>query len=146
METKEKGPEQTDLTRQAHRRDRKTLSPLGMLTLVATLGFALMTFVAFLQILLADGVVALPILVIVVMTLLAAGAVAARWRPAPMLAACVTLFFTVVPLATQQTTYQLTHPAQFLPFIIIVLELAFGLVAIVAGVGATVQNYRGVRR
>ena len=146
MKTKEKGPEQADLTRQARRLDRKTLSPLSRLTLAATLGFALMIFVAFLQILLVDGVVALPILVIVVVTGLSAGAVAARWRPAPLLAACVTLFFTAVPLATQQTTYQLTHPAQFLPFIIVVLELAFGLVAIVAGVGATVQNYRGMRR
>lgn len=146
METKEHHTEPADLTRQIRRLDRKMLSPLGTLTLAALLGNALMSFVAFLQILLVDGDVVIPILVIVVVTGLSAGAVAARWRWAPLLGACVALIFSVLPLATQQTTYILTHPAQFWPFIILVLGLAFALVAIVAGVGATVQNYRGVRR
>lgn len=146
MNIKEKVPEQTDLTRQTRRLDRKTLSPLGKLTLAATIGYALMTFAAFLQILLVDGVAVPPILVFVVLTLLAVGAVAARWRWAPLLAAVVAFLTSALPLAGQQNTYQLTHPAQFLPFLILVLALAFALVAIVAGVGATAQNYRGVRR
>ena len=146
MDIKENVSEQTDLTRQARHRDRNTLSPLGRLTLVATLGYALMSFAAFLQILLVDGVAVPPLLVFVVLTLLAVGAVVARWRWAPLLAAVVVFLTSALPLATQQNTYILTHPAQFLPFILLVLALAFALAAIVAGVGATIQNYRGVRR
>jgi len=42
METKEKRSEQANLTGQARRLDRKTLSPLGRVTLVALLGTVLM--------------------------------------------------------------------------------------------------------
>lgn len=146
METKEKRSEQADLTRQARRLDRKTLSPLGRLTLIALLGTALMNVLAFVSILLVEGIFILPIVIFTVMTLLAAGAVAARWHPAPLLGAIVILISSVPMLASPQTTYRLTHPDQPFWFILIVLTLAFSLVAIVAGVGATVQNYRGVRR
>jgi hypothetical protein len=143
MESKEPVSEQTDLTRQARRLARNTRSPLSTLTLAALLGNVLLTFVAFLQLLFVNGVVVIPLLVIVMVTGLAAGAVAARWRWAPLLGAGVALIFSVLPLAMQQTTYQLTHPAQFMSFSLMVLGLACALVAIVAGVGATLRNYRG---
>jgi hypothetical protein len=146
METKEKAPEQADLTTQARRLDRKTLSPLGKLTLAALLGAALMNVLAFVSILLMEGIVVPPILVSVVLMGLSASAVAARWRPAPLLGAIVILISLVPMLTSPQTAYRLTHPEQPFWFILIVLTLAFSLVAIVAGFGATVQNYRGARR
>jgi hypothetical protein len=146
METTEKRPQQADLTRQARRLDRKTLSPLGKLTLVALLGTALMNTLAFVSILLIEGIVIPPLPVIVVVTGLAAGAVAAGFRPAPLLGAIVILISSVPMLADPITIYRLTHPEQPFWFILIVLTLAFSLVAIVAGVGTTVQNYRGARR
>jgi hypothetical protein len=146
MDSKEPVAEQTDLTRHARRLAPNTLSPLSKLTLAALLGNALLGLVAFLQLLFMDGVVVIPLVIIVVVTSLAAGAVAARWRWAPLLGAGVALTFSVLPLAMQQTTYQLTHPAPFVPFSLMVLGLACALVAIVAGVGATLHNYQGGRQ
>ena len=146
MDTSEKRSEQEDLTRQARRLDRKTLSPLGRLTLVAFLGTVLLNVLAFVSILLVEGIFVLPIVIFTVLTGLSAGAVAARWRPAPLLGAIVILMNSVAMLASPQTIYRLTHPNQPFWFILTVLTLAVSLVAIVAGVGATVQNYRGVRR
>ena len=146
METTGKVPEQTNLTRQARGLDRKTLSPLGKLTLVGLLGYSLTAFIVFFRVLLVVGLFVPPIIVVAVVTGLAAGAVAARWRPAPLLGAIVLLISLVPMLTSPVTIYDLTHPAQFLAFILVVLALAFALVAIVAGVGTTVQNYRGARR
>jgi len=146
METIEKRPEQADLTRQSRRLVRKMLSPLGKLTLIAMIGTILMNVLAFMSILLIEGIVIPPLPVIVVVTGLAAGAVAAGFRPAPLLGAIVILISSVPMLADPVTIYRLTHPEQPFWFILIVLTLAFSLIAIVAGVGATVQNYRGARR
>ena len=146
METIEKRSEQADLTRPATSLSRKKLSPLGKLTLIAMFGAILMNTLAFVSILLIEGIVIPPLPVIVVVTGLAAGAVAAGFRPAPLLGAIVILISSVPMLADPVTIYRLTHPEQPFWFILIVLTLAFSLVAIVAGVGATVQNYRGVRR
>jgi len=146
METIEKRPEQADLTRQSRRLVRKMLSPLGKLTLIAMIGTILMNVLAFMSILLIEGIVIPPLPVIVVVTGLAAGAVAAGFRPAPLLGAIVILISSVPMLADPVTIYRLTHPEQPFWFILIVLTLAFSLIAIVAGVGATVQNYRGEQR
>ena len=146
METIEKRPEQADLTRQSRRLVRKMLLPLGKLTLIAMIGTILMNVLAFMSILLIEGIVIPPLPVIVVVTGLAAGAVAAGFRPAPLLGAIVILIGSVPMLADPVTIYRLTHPEQPFWFILIVLTLAFSLIAIVAGVGATVQNYRGARR
>jgi hypothetical protein len=103
-----------------------------------------MGVLAFVRILLVDGVAVLPILILAMPVLLSALAVATRWRWAPLFAAVMVLITTGLPLAGQQDTYELLHPAQFVPFLLGVIALAVAMVAIVAGIAATIQNYRGV--
>ena len=138
MKTTEKRPEQTDLPSL----DRHTRGPLGTLTLIALLGYALMNFVAFFRALLVDGVFVPPIIVFAVLALLVAGIVAIPRRWTPLFGAGMTLLTLSFVLIQAHNTYDLTHPAQQ-GFMILVLFSAFGLVAIVAGIGATVRNYRG---
>jgi uncharacterized membrane protein len=80
MESKAPVPEPMNLTRQPRRLARQTLSPLSTLTLVAALGTVLMGVLAFIRILLVDGVAVLPILILAMPVLLSALAVAVRWR------------------------------------------------------------------
>jgi hypothetical protein len=143
METTEQRPEQADLPSQARRLKRKTRGPLGTLTLIALLGYTLMNVVAFFRALLIEGIFVPPILVFAVLLLLTTGVVAIRLRWTPLFGAIVTLLTVTITLIQPHNTYVLTHPAQ-LEFILLVLASAFGLVAIVAGVGATRRNYRGI--
>jgi hypothetical protein len=142
METTEKRPEQAELPSQPRRLNRRTRGPLGTLTLLALLGYTLITFVAFLRALLVDGVFVPPILVSAVLLLLVSGIVVISWRWTPLFGACMTLLTLTFALIQPHNTYVLTHPAQP-EFMLLVLASAFGLVAIVAGVGATRHNYRG---
>jgi hypothetical protein len=143
METKEKHTEQANFTNRAPSLDRNRRGPLGTLTLVAFLGYVLMHFVAFFRALLVDGDFVPPILIFAVFLLLVAGVVATGWRWAPLLGAFVSLVTATLVLPDPHNTYVLTHPAHP-EFIVLVLLSAFALVALVAGIGATVQNYRGV--
>ncbi len=142
MKTTEKRPEQADLPNRARSKDRRTRGPLGTLTLLALLGYTLIIFVAFLRALLVEGVFVPPILVSAVLLLLVSGIIVVSWRWTPLFGACMTLLTLTFALIQPHNTYVLTHPAQP-EFILLVLASAFGLVAIVAGVGATMGNYRG---
>jgi len=142
METTEKHPEQADLPSQPRSKERRTRGSLGTLTLLALLGYTLMHFVAFFRALLVDGIFVPPILVFAILLLVVSGIVALPWRWTPMFGACVTLLTLTFTLIQPHNTYVLTHPAQP-EFMLLVLASAFGLVAIVAGVGATMRNYRG---
>src|SRR5437764_5741291 len=103
METKEKHPEQADFTSRTPGLDRNTRGPLGVLTLIAFLGYVLMYFVAFFRALLIDGDFVPPIVIFAVFLLLVAGVVATRWRWAPLLGAFVSLVTAalVLPRSTQ---------------------------------------------
>lgn len=142
METKEQHTEQADLTKLIRRGTRKMLSPLSTLTLIALLGYTLTYFVTFFRALLVDGNFVLPILVFAVFLLLISGMVAIPWRWTPLFGAGMTLLTLTFVLLQPHNTYVLTHPAQP-EFMLLVLASAFGLVAIVAGVGATMRHYRG---
>ena len=141
METKEKRPEQADLANLAHSPDRNTRGPLSKLTLIAFLGYILTYFVAFSVVLFVEGIFFLPMLLFPAFMLLAAGVVATRIRWAPLLGAVVTLITLIFVFSQPEEIYVLQHPAHPL-FNVFVFMIAFGLVVIVAGVGATVQNYR----
>jgi hypothetical protein len=142
METKEKHSEQADLPTSARGLRHNARGPLGTLTLLAMLGYTLTYFVTFFRAWLVDGDVVLPILVFSVFLLLVSGVVAIPWRWTPLFGACVTLLTLTFVLIQPHNTYLLTHPAQP-EFMLLVLASAFGLVAIVAGIGATRRNYRG---
>lgn len=106
-------------------------------------GTILVNTLTFVSILLVEGIVIPPLPVIVVVTGIAAGAVAAGFRPAPLLGAIVILISSVPMLADPVTIYRLTHPEQPFWFILVVLTLAFSLVAAVPQIGTASANANG---
>jgi hypothetical protein len=142
METQTTRPAVADRSKPAPRPKRPTRGPLGTLTLIAFLGYVLMYFVTFFFTLLVERVFFPPILLFAGFLLPFAGVLATRWRFAPLPAAAVSLLTVTFLLLRPHNSYVFTHPAQS-EFIVAVPTIAFGLVAGVAGVWATVQNYRG---
>jgi plastocyanin len=142
METQETRPPTPDLSAQAPRLKRRTRGPLGQLTLIAFVGYILMHFVLFSFTLLVEGILFPPILLFAGFLLPFAGLLATRWRFATLPAALVSLLNITFLLLQPHNLYVLSHPAQS-EFIVSVPFLAFGLVAGIAGVWATVENYRG---
>jgi plastocyanin len=145
METQETRPASTDPSRQAPRLKRHPRGSLGTLTFIAFLGYILMYFVTFAFTLLVEGILFPPILIFAGFLLPFAGVLATRWRLAPLPAALVSLLTVTFLLFQPHNLYVLSHPAQS-EFIVSVPFFAFGLVAGVTGVWATVQNYRGGER
>jgi len=136
--------EHLDPRRRARAFGRTPLAPLGTLTLAALLGNALAYLVQLSFLFLTAGLVGppTPILIIVVLTLLVAGAVATGWRWTPLLGAFVVLVTSTLSLTVPPVIYALTHPGNVVTFSLWVTLLASALVASVSGVGATIQNYR----
>jgi len=66
--------------------------------------------------------------------------VATRWRWAPLLGAIYWILIIVVNRGV--IPYDITHPEFFDTFAFTVIVLALAVVGIVAGIGATIQNYR----
>jgi plastocyanin len=126
---------------------RQPLATLGKLTAAALLGSALAFATLLLTILLATGTVILPVLIVAAVLLVVAGIVATGLRWAPLLGALVGLGTMIGGVFTQQYfVYHLTHPAEVGPFLLSLLICAFAVVAVGAGIGATVQNYRDKAR
>jgi hypothetical protein len=141
METQETRPASTDLSTQAPRLKRHTRGPLGRLTLIAFLGYVLLYFVYFVFVLLVVGMFFPPALLFAGFLLPFAGVLATRWRAAPLPAALVSLLTVTFLLLQPHDLYVLAHVQP--EFIVLVPMMAFGLVAGVAGVWATIENYRG---
>jgi len=124
---------------------RQPLSALSKVTLVALLGQALAATASLLNILLLYGAFVPPILIGIVPALIAAGLIVARVRWAPALGAGQALLTATLFLLLDPTfLYNLSHPGNsFIDFTLDLLIMAFVLVVVVAGVGATIQNYQG---
>jgi uncharacterized cupredoxin-like copper-binding protein len=82
-------------------------------------------------------VLGLPALAVAVLLL------ATRWRWAPLLAVLYWILLVVVNVP--YIRHDLAHPEYFNPFAFTVIVLVLAVVGLVAGVGATIQNYRGPR-
>jgi hypothetical protein len=125
---------------------RQPLAALGKLTAAALFGAGLAFATLLLTILLA-GAFVLPLLIVAVSLLLVAGIIATGLRWAPLLGALLGLGTLIGGVFTQQYfVYHLTHPAEVGPFLLSLLICAFAVVAVGAGIGATVQNYRDKAR
>jgi plastocyanin len=125
-------------------RARPPLSALSKVTLVALLGIAMVVTANFLVIWLLYGAFVPEFFVGIVPALTVAGLIAGRLRWVPALGAGVALLIIVFFLIAPEDLYTLTHPGNdFISFMLELLALAFALVVIVAGVGATIQNYQG---
>lgn len=122
---------------------RRSLPVLGKVTAVALLGQAIAIAVQMLTTLLLHGTFDPGFFIIIIPILLVAGFVVSRVRWAPALGSGVAFVIATLWLFAPDYQYDLTHPGgNVIDFILLVLILAFGLVAVVAGVRATIQNYR----
>jgi plastocyanin len=126
---------------------RQPVATLGKLTAGALLGDALAFAALLLTILLATGGMVLPLLIVAIALLIVAAIVVTGVRWTPLLGTLAGLGTLMGGVFTQQYfVYHLTHPAEGLPFLLSLLICVFALVAICAGIGATVQNYRDTER
>jgi hypothetical protein len=118
---------------------RTARGPLATLTLIAFLGYDVTYFAVFLNALLGPDGFEPEILGSAVVLLLLAGVVATRWRGAPLFGAIMSLATALFVFLQPHSINVLSHQIQP-EFIIIVLSMGCVLVALVAGIGATVQN------
>jgi len=126
---------------------RQPLAALGKLTAAALLGAALAFAILWLTIILATGAFILPLFIVAVALLVVAGIVATGVRWTPLLGALVGLGTIIGGVFTQQYfVYHLRHPAEVGPFVLSFLICVFAIVALCAGIGATVQNYGNTGR
>jgi plastocyanin len=122
---------------------RRSLPVLGKVTAVALLGQAIAIAVQMLTTSLLHRTFDPGFFIIIIPILLVAGFVVSRVRWAPALGSGVAFVIATLWLFAPDYQYDLTHPGgNVIDFILLVLILAFGLVAVVAGVRATIQNYR----
>jgi plastocyanin len=126
---------------------RRPLATLGHLTIAALIGSALSFAILLLTIFLATSAFILPLFIVAVSLIVVAGVVASSVRWTPLLGALSGLGTMIGGVFTQQYfVYHLTHPAEVGPFLLCLLVCVFSLIAIYAGIGATVQNYRNAVR
>ena len=131
---------ETSLT-QVRWTQRAPLSALTKLTIAALIGFA--SLIGYAQAILV-GHFSLEQTVFIVVLLLVAGVIAIGWRWAPLLGALLSAL--IISGDPEIIIHDLTHPEAFGYFVTVLIAVAIALVGIVAGVGATVQNYRSRER
>jgi hypothetical protein len=119
--------------------DRSTLSKVAA---IALLGISLAYFANLLLVLIAAQTFILPLLILGIVTLFGAALSFLRFRWVPAIGALVALGAVSVEMSVPINQYFITHPSDAASFIALITILSFGLVAIIAGIAATLQNYR----
>lgn len=117
-------------------------STLSKVAAIALLGTSLAYFANLLLVLIAAQTFILPLLILGVMTLLGAALCFLRFRWAPAIGAVIALGAISVQMSVPINQYFITHPSDAASFISLITILSFGLVSIIAGIAATLQNYR----
>ena len=121
----------------------RRLTALGRATALALLGLALLHSLQLLIIWSAGGKLLLLLLALIIVTGLSAGLVAARMRWAPFLGALIALLTSGAEIGQPIEIGVLLHPVQSIgEFSLLIIMDACALVAIGAGVAATIQNYQ----
>ncbi len=123
---------------------RTGLSALGKLTVAAVLGLPLLLATG----LVVQGLNVTNLLITGIALILAAIVtaiiVATRWRWSPLLGALV--YAAILAASIPIIPYALSHPTETYMFALTVVLLALSVIAMGAGIGATVQNYRAGSR
>ncbi len=123
---------------------RTRLSALGKLTVAAVLGLPLLLATDFI----VEGFTQMNLLItgiaLVLVGILTGIMVATRWRWSPLLGAL--LYGALLALSIPVLPYALSHPSETYMFALNVVLLALSVIAMGAGIGATVQNYRAGSR
>ncbi len=124
----------------------KKLSParstLSKVAAIALLGTSLAYFANLLLVLIAAQTFIPPLLLLGVVTLLGAALCFLRFSWAPAIGTVVALGAISVQMSVPINQYFITHPSDAASFITLITILSFGLVGIIAGIAATLQNYR----
>lgn len=114
---------------------RRPLTPAA----VATLGALLVSAAGYGLLQMQIGTPVAPIIIVGLALALAAGVVATGWRWAPALGISLGVGVWIGVFATAYAVYHVQHPAEFGPFLAMVLCLGGATAAIVAGGAATWQ-------
>ena len=117
-------------------------STLSKVTAIALLGTSLAYFAWVLLVLITTHTFVPPILVLGIVTLLGAALSFLRFRWAPAVGAVVALGVVSFQMSVPIAQYFFTHPSDAANFIPLLTILFFGLVGTIAGIAATLQNYR----
>jgi plastocyanin len=131
-----------DIPREMDKKPSPGRSTLSKVAAIALLGTSLAYFADLLLVLIAAQTFILPLLILGVVTLLGAALCFLRFRWAPAIGAVVALGAISVQMSVPINQYFITHPSDAASFIPLITILAFGLVSIIAGIAATLQNYR----
>jgi plastocyanin len=122
-------------------RARTPLAALGKLTALGVVGIGL----AFIYLQAARiGMIIPPLAVFSVISFVVAGVVAMGWRWAPLLGALWSVL--IVAGNSAEIIHSMSHPADVQGFAFTIFVLAMAAIGVVAGIAATVQNYRGGER
>lgn len=131
-----------DIPREMDKKPSPGRSTLSKVAAIALLGTSLAYFANLLLVLIAAQTFILPLLILGVVTLLGAALCFLRFRGAPAIGALVALGAISVQMSVPINQYFITHPSDAASFITLITILSFGLVGIIAGISATLQNYR----
>ncbi|MGI9057083.1 MAG: cupredoxin domain-containing protein [Ktedonobacteraceae bacterium] len=131
---------------QGKRSWRHSLSTLEKVTAIALLINALCYFVYVLIVYISAGALVVPLVIIATVMLVSSliAFIGLRWTSA--LGALIALAITTSSFAQPYFPYDIEHPESIGSFIPVVILTACAIVAIVAGVAATLQNYRSTER
>src|SRR5437667_2445570 len=121
-------------------------SALSKTAAFATLGTSLAYFIDLVLVLVFGKVFISPLLILALVTLVAAGISFLRFRFAPAIGALIVLGSAIGTFAVPINQYHITHPSEAATFITDLIILAFAVVAVVAGISATLQDYRSLER
>jgi plastocyanin len=122
---------------------RQPLATLGIVTMLALIGQVL----ALASLMLIAGVIIPPLLILGVIAVVIAALVATGLKWMPLVGALYCIGTMIGGLVSQQyLPYHLTHPGEVGFFIAALLIYVFSILAVCAGIGATVQNYHSIER
>ena len=131
-----------DISKEMDKKPSPGRSALSKVAAIALLGTSLAYFANLLLAFIAAQTFILPLLILGVVTLLGAALCFLRFRWAPAVGAAVALGAISVQMSVPINQYFITHPSDAASFITLITILSFGLVGMVAGITATLQNYR----
>ena len=124
---------------------RWSLSTAGKVTVAALVINTCAEILPLFVVLFGEGRLSVPLLVISIIGLLMVGLAVSGIRWTPLLGGLVVLVASFLTLSQPANAYALLHPsADVARFVVQAVLLASAVVAIAAGIAATVQNYRRI--
>ncbi len=131
-----------EIPREMDKKPSPGRSTMSKVAAIALLGTSLAYFANLLLVLIAAQTFIPPLLILGIVTLLGAALSFLRFRWAPAVGAVLALGAISVQMSVPINQYFITHPSDAPSFIALIVILSFGLVGIIAGTAATLQNYR----